>query len=71
MAAHARTTVILRTDLIERAREISGIQRKTDLIHAGLESLIHAHALRRIAAMGGSIPSAKAPRRRRWRTKHP
>lgn len=66
-----RTTVNLREDLLRRAGELSGITRKTDLIHAGLEALIAREAQRRLAAMGGTIPGAKAPRRRRITPRKP
>lgn len=62
-----RTTIILRPDLLERAGELSGLRRKTDILHAGLEALIARESLRRLSAMGGSIPGARAPRRRRGR----
>ena len=57
--------MILRTDLIERARKLSGIDRKTDLIHAGLEALIRREAGRRLVALGGTMPDARAAPRRR------
>ncbi|MGH7244956.1 MAG: type II toxin-antitoxin system VapB family antitoxin [Phycisphaerales bacterium] len=62
---HMRTTVILRDDLIERARQLTGIKRKTDLLHAGLEALITREVQKRLAAMAGSDPKAKAGPRRR------
>lgn len=62
---HMRTTVILRNDLVERARALTGIQRKTDLLHAGLEALIARAAQKRLAAMAGSDPKARAAPRRR------
>ncbi len=65
MVTSNRTTVNLREDLIRQARAATGIKRKTDLLHAGLEALIARDALERLAGMGGSIPDAKsAPRRR-------
>jgi len=62
-----RTTVILREDLLRQARAATGIKRKTDLLHAGLEALIARDALERLAALEGAFPNAKAPRRRRFR----
>ncbi len=60
-----RTTVILKDALVEKAQELSHINEKTALIHAGLEALIAQHARARLAALGGSNPFAKAiPRRR-------
>lgn len=62
----SRTTVNIREDLLKRARAATGIKRKTDLIHAGLEALIRREAGRRLAALGGSMPLAKASPRRRF-----
>ena len=63
---HMRTTVNLDPELVEKARRFSGIKRKTDLLHAGLEELIAREAARRLAAMGGTMPHAKAAPRRRF-----
>jgi hypothetical protein len=60
-----RTTLILDPRLLERARELTGIQEKTALIHAGLEALIAREAGKRLAALGGTQPNlADVPRRR-------
>ena len=60
-----RSTVILREDLLDEARRLTGIARKTDLIHAGLESLIRREAGKRLIALGGAFPKAAAAPRRR------
>jgi hypothetical protein len=65
MVSRSRTTINLRNDLLERARAATGIRRKTDLLHAGLEALIAREAARRLAEMGGFDPRFEAPRRRR------
>ena len=59
-----RTTLILNDDLVAKAREYTGIKEKTRLIHLGLEALIQREAALRLAALGGTAPSAKAGRRR-------
>jgi Arc/MetJ family transcription regulator len=60
-----RTTLILDENLIKRARELSGIQEKTALVHAGLQALIAREAAKRLAALGGSEPNlSPIPRRR-------
>jgi hypothetical protein len=60
-----RTTLIIDAGLIDRARELTGIQEKTALVRAGLEALIAREAGRRLAALGGSQPKLAAiPRRR-------
>ncbi len=66
MVTSSRTTVNLREDLLRQAKAATGIKRKTDLLHAGLEALIARDALERLAAMGGAIPDAKAAPRRRF-----
>lgn len=67
MKGASRTTVNLNNELLDRAKRLSGIQSKTELLHAGLEALIQRESVRRLADMGGAFPNAKAPRRRRWR----
>jgi hypothetical protein len=66
MSASARTTLNIRKDLLDRARRVSGIKKKTDLVHAGLQALIAREAIRKLASMGGAFPDAKTPPRRRW-----
>jgi Arc/MetJ family transcription regulator len=62
---HMRTTLILDEDLIERAREASGIDEKTALVREGLRALIARESARRLAALGGSEPDLDPiPRRR-------
>lgn len=52
-------------DLVERARNLSGVAEKTALIHEGLRALIARESARRLAALGGSDPKLKPiPRRR-------
>lgn len=62
---HMRTTLNLRDDLVQRARAATGIKGKTELVHAGLEALLRREAARRLIALGGSDPAAKAAPRRR------
>ena len=60
-----RTTLILDAELLERAKELTGIQEKTALLHAGLEALIAREAGKRLAALGGTQPELTSiPRRR-------
>lgn len=62
---HMRTTLIIDHDLLERARQLTGIREKTALVRAGLEALIAREAARRLATLGGSEPQLRAiPRRR-------
>jgi Arc/MetJ family transcription regulator len=60
-----RTTLILEEELVERAREATGIDEKTALVRAGLKALIAQESARRLAALGGSDPDLPSiPRRR-------
>ena len=62
---HMRTTLNIDDELLARARELSGIEEKTALIHAGLEALIAREAAKRLAALGGTQPNLPdIPRRR-------
>ena len=64
-----RTTLIIDADLLERARELTGIRKKTALVHAGLEALIAREAARRLGALAGSEPRLRPiPRRRHGAT---
>ncbi len=62
---HMRTTLNLDDELVREAREATGIQEKTALIHAALRELTAREAARRLAALGGAMPEARAGRRRR------
>jgi Arc/MetJ family transcription regulator len=62
---HMRTTLILDEDLLNRAKQLTGIQEKTALVRAGLEALIAREAANRLAALGGTEPQLRpVPRRR-------
>jgi Arc/MetJ family transcription regulator len=60
-----RTTLNLDDDLIREAARLTGLRAKTDVIHEGLRALITREGARRLAALGGKLPTAKAPSRRR------
>ena len=60
-----RTTINLDDDLLDRAREMTGIEERSTLIHDGLRALIQREAARRLAALGGSAPGVVAAPRRR------
>lgn len=59
-----RTTVDLNEDLLRRAQDLSKIEGKTAVIHAGLEALIAKAARARLIKLGGTEAAAKAPPRR-------
>jgi Arc/MetJ family transcription regulator len=60
-----RTTLNIDSDLLQKARRLTGIEEKTALVRAGLEALIAREAAKRLAALSGSEPGLRpAPRRR-------
>lgn len=60
-----RTTVNIDDELLARASELTGVTERAALLRDGLKSLIRVESARRLAALGGSDPSAtSAPRRR-------
>ena len=60
-----RTTLTLDDELLARAHEMPGVAERSTLIHIGLRLLIQHEAARRLALLGGSDATAKAPPRRR------
>jgi Arc/MetJ family transcription regulator len=62
---HIRTTLNIDDELLKTAREFTGIQEKTALIHEGLRALIRRGAAQRFADLGGTMPDFAAGRRRR------
>ncbi len=60
-----RTTLNIDDDLLQQARELSGLNEKTALIREGLKALIERESARRLARLGGSEPELQPiPRRR-------
>ena len=53
---------------IKMAQELSGLQEKTAVLHAGLQALIARENARRLAALGGTERRLKPIPRRRTRT---
>lgn len=60
-----RTTIALDDDLMKKAERYTGIKEKAVLIRLALTRLVQQEAARRLAALGGSDPQAKAAPRRR------
>jgi len=59
------TTLIIDEDLLDRARELTGIHENAVLVRTALEALIAREAGRRLAALGGTEPDpGHIPRRR-------
>ena len=60
-----RTTIALDDELVERAREYTGISEKTALVREALKALVEREAAHRLAALGGTMPELEdIPRRR-------
>jgi Arc/MetJ family transcription regulator len=59
-----RTTLNIDDDLLEQARELSGLEEKTSLIREGLKALIERESARRLAKLGGSQPQLESTPRR-------
>ena len=60
-----KTTLNIDDGLLDRARDLTGVEEKTALVRMGLETLIEREAARRLARLGGSQPGLKrVPRRR-------
>ncbi|MGA2608676.1 MAG: type II toxin-antitoxin system VapB family antitoxin [Terriglobia bacterium] len=55
-----RTTLIIDQDQLERARQLTGIGKKTALVRAGLGALIAREAARRLVALGGAEPGLRS-----------
>jgi Arc/MetJ family transcription regulator len=65
ISAGMRTTLALDDDLIRLAQEFTGLDEKTALVREALKALIERESSRRLATLGGTMPSLKnIPRRR-------
>jgi len=64
-----RVTLIIDDDLLDRAREFSGIRENTSLVRAALEALIARQGAKILIALGGSEPKLRPIPRRRWDTR--
>lgn len=58
-----RATVALDDELVRKAQEYSGVTERTALLRDGLKALIHIHASRRLAALGGTEPDLEEIKR--------
>jgi Arc/MetJ family transcription regulator len=64
---HMRTTLIIDDELLSEAQELSGLQEKTAVLHAGLKALIALENARRLALLGGTERKLRPIFRRRAR----
>lgn len=65
---HMRTTVIIDDELLSKAQQLSGLNEKTAVLHAGLRALIARENARRLASLGGTERNLKPIPRRRARS---
>jgi len=60
-----RTTLNIEDELLNKAKELTGIQEKTYLVRMGLEALIARESGKRLAKLGGTEKGLKPiPRRK-------
>jgi hypothetical protein len=60
-----RTTVTIDGEQLEKAKELTGIKRTSDVINEGLSEVIRISSAKRLAALCGSDPTAYAAPRDR------
>lgn len=60
-----RITVTLDDKMLEIARELTNVDRKSALVNLALKALIERERAQRLVRMGSTAPDAKAPPRRR------
>lgn len=60
------TTVMVDRELLDRAREYSSLQENSEIVQEALRDFIRREAARHLAELGGAMPDAEAPPRRRW-----
>ena len=60
-----RTTLNIEDALLDKARRLTGVSEKTELVKLGLESLIARESAKRLARLGGTEQGLKKiPRRK-------
>lgn len=60
-----RTTITLDDKLLKQAEQALGTEERSVVIHEGLKALVQREAARRLIQLGGSVPDAQLPPRRR------
>jgi len=59
-----RTTLALDDDLLDKATALTGVSEKTALVREALRALIQRESAKRLARLGGTMPTlADVPRR--------
>jgi Arc/MetJ family transcription regulator len=62
-----RTTIAIDDELFARAQAFAGVTAKSAVVREALKAFVEREAARRLACLGGAIPNAKAPPRRRFK----
>jgi len=62
-----RTTVAIDDELFAKAQAFAGVTAKSAVVREALKAFVEREAARRLARLGGAIPNAKAPPRRRFK----
>jgi Arc/MetJ family transcription regulator len=62
-----RTTLTIDDDLLAKAQEYTGLQKKSAIVRAALRALVEREAGRRLARLGGTEPQPRRVPRRRAR----
>ena len=60
-----RTTIAIDDDLFAKAQAFARVTEKSAVIREALKAFVEREAARRLVRMGGTMPGAKAPPRRR------
>ena len=63
--SRVRVALTIHDELLQRAKELTGIRQTEALVRAALEALIARESARRLAALHGVDPKLAMPRRRR------
>jgi Arc/MetJ family transcription regulator len=62
-----RTKVEVDAELFKQAQRAAGKRSKARIVEMALRAFVEQSARKRLAALEGSMPKAKSPRRRRLR----
>jgi Arc/MetJ family transcription regulator len=63
--SNMRSTINIDDNLMERAKSLTGTRETAALVRQALETLVRVESGKRLIALGGSMPEAEAPPRRR------
>ena len=62
-----RTTLDIDRELLRKAMEETGLTTKKAVVEEGLRMIVQTAARKRLIALTGTMPNAKAPPRRRFK----